>query len=113
METTLCTRGDAPDVSLPGKTEQAAMTPLVARAVARSRAGDPDALRFLYARYADDVYAYARTIGSDHDEAQAVTQRVFAGLERLIDRYEERDDAPFSVWIMRVARGILTEDIHR
>jgi hypothetical protein len=111
-EITLCTRGDALNMSLPARTEQTATTPLISRAIVRARAGDHAALRFLYARYADDVYGYARTIGLEHDEARAVTRHVFAELERLIDRYEERD-TPFSVWIMCVARGILADGIHR
>lgn len=58
-----------------------ATTPLVRRAIGRARAGDREALRLLYARYADDIYGYARTIVSDHDEARDLTRLVFARLE--------------------------------
>lgn len=87
------------------------MTPLVSRAVGRARTGDRDALRFLYARYADEVYGYACMIVSGHDEAQDVTCRAFARLEHLIDRYEERE-APFPVWIRHVARRVAAGDVH-
>ncbi len=102
-ETTLCTQSDTLSAS-PSRSDETT-TPLVSRAVERARAGDRDALRFLYARCADDVYGYARTVVSDDDEARDVTLRVFARLPRLIDRYEEQD-APFGVWIRRTARGV-------
>lgn len=107
-ETTLCTPSDTLGASLSRGEE--AMTPLVARAIRRARTGNRDALRFLYARYADDVHGYARTIVVDDDEAREVTRRTFDRLERLIDRYEERD-APFGVWIRRVARSA-ADDVH-
>ena len=102
-EAPLCTRDSA--LGVPRQCVGEATTPLVSRAVRRARAGDRDALQFLYARYSDDVYDYARTVVSGHDEARDVTRRAFARLERLIDRYEERD-APFGAWIRRVARGV-------
>jgi RNA polymerase sigma-70 factor (ECF subfamily) len=109
-ETTLCTSGDTPLNSSRRRVGRVgeAPSPLVARAVGRVRAGDRDALRFLYVRYADDVYGYARTIVTDHDEAREVTRRAFSRLECLIDRYEEHD-APFGVWIRRVARSVAAE----
>lgn len=86
------------------------MIPLASRALAGARAGDRDALQFLYARYADEVYNYARLLVADHDEAQEVTRRAFSRLERLIDRYDERD-VPFPVWIRRVARSVVVDDV--
>ena len=98
-ETTLRTHSDTLSAS-PSRSDETTTRALVSRAVERARAGDRDALRFLYARCADDVYGYARTIVSDDDEARDVTLRVFARLAQLIDRYEEQD-APFGVWIRR------------
>lgn len=109
METTLHTDSDT--LSVPRRRITEVVSPLLSRAIARARAGDRDALQFLYARYADDVYDYARTIGSSHDEARNVTRRAFARLEELIDRYVERDTS-FDVWIRRVARGVADGDIH-
>jgi RNA polymerase sigma-70 factor (ECF subfamily) len=108
MEITLHIDSDMLDVSRHRIEAEKAVSPLVSRAIGRARAGDRDALRFLYIRYADDVYDYARTLVSDHVEAQEVTQRVFVELERLIDRYEERE-AVFPVWIRRVARNVAGE----
>jgi hypothetical protein len=111
MEITLCTHGDALNMSPPVKTESTSTTPLVSHAIMRARMGDHHALRFLYTHYADDVYDYALRIGSDHEEAREVTRRVFAGMEHLINRYEERE-VPFSVWIRRVTRAIVADGIH-
>ena len=77
---------------------------LVHSAVARARAGDPDALRFLYLRYADNVYGYVCSIVRDEHEAEDVTQQIFAKLLTTLDRYEPRQ-VPFSAWILRVAHN--------
>src|SRR4051794_39675812 len=53
---------------------------LVIRAVARAKEGDQDAVRYLYLRFADNVYSYVRTIVRDEHEAEDVTQHVFAKL---------------------------------
>jgi len=85
---------------------------LVARAVARAKAGDSEAIRFLYIRYADNVYGYVRSIVRDEHEAEDVTQHVFAKLLTVIARYEERS-LPFSAWILRVARNVAVDHMRR
>jgi len=75
---------------------------LVHAAAARAKDGDADALRFLYLRYADNVYGYVCSIVRDEHEAEDVTQHVFAKLPAALRRYEPRV-APFSAWILRVA----------
>ncbi|MFL5868619.1 MAG: RNA polymerase sigma factor [Thermoleophilaceae bacterium] len=85
---------------------------LVARAVARAKEGDPEAIRFIYLRYADNVYGYVRSIVRDEHEAEDVTQHVFAKLMTAIVKYEERA-VPFSAWILRVARNLAVDHIRR
>lgn len=87
-------------------------TRLVSQAVRRAQAGDREALGFLYARYADNVYGYVRSIVHDHHEAEDVTQHVFAKLIHAIGKYEERD-VPFFAWILRVARNVAVDHIRR
>jgi RNA polymerase sigma-70 factor (ECF subfamily) len=77
---------------------------LVLHAVARARHGDADALRFLYLRYADNVYGYVCSIVRDEHEAEDVTQHIFAKLTAALGRYEQRV-VPFSAWILRVAQN--------
>jgi RNA polymerase sigma-70 factor (ECF subfamily) len=78
---------------------------VVSSAVARAKAGDREALRFLYVRFADNVYGYVRSIVRDEHEAEDVTQQVFAKLMTVLVKYEERE-VPFSAWILRVARNV-------
>jgi RNA polymerase sigma-70 factor (ECF subfamily) len=80
----------------------------VARAVARAKQGDQQALRFLYVRYADNVYSYVATLLHDDHEAEDVTQHVFAKLMTVLPKYEQRG-VPFSAWIMRVARNVAVD----
>jgi RNA polymerase sigma-70 factor (ECF subfamily) len=77
---------------------------LVVAAVERAKDGDDDALRFLYLRYADNVYGYVCSIVRDEHEAEDVTQHIFAKLMTAISRYEPRV-VPFSAWILRVAHN--------
>ena len=77
---------------------------LVLHAVARAQAGDPHALRFLYLRYADNVYGYVCSLVRDEHEAEDVTQQIFAKLLTAIVKYEPRS-VPFSAWILRIAHN--------
>ena len=74
------------------------------RAIAAAKRGEWDGIHYLYARYADDVLNYVRSIVRDHHEAEDITHNVFAKLITAINRYEERA-VPFAGWITRVARN--------
>jgi RNA polymerase sigma-70 factor (ECF subfamily) len=97
-----------------GRTSRESLaTPgLVAQAVKRAQAGDCEALGFLYARYADNVYGYVRSIVHDQHEAEDITQHVFAKLIHVIGKYEERE-VPFFAWILRVSRNVAVDHIRR
>src|SRR5436190_14723114 len=69
------------------------------RAIAAAKRGEWDAIHYLYVHYADDVFAYVRSILGDHHAAEDVTQNVFAKLMSAIQRYEERGAIPFAGWI--------------
>ena len=73
------------------------------KAIAAAKAGDWDALTYLYSRYSDDLQRFVQSIVRDHHEAEDITQDVFVKLMRAIRKYEERD-VPFAAWIMRVGR---------
>jgi RNA polymerase sigma-70 factor, ECF subfamily len=83
---------------------------LVYDAVARAKAGDMNALHFLYVRFADDVCAYVRSIVRDPHASEDITQVVFAKLMKAILKYERRD-VPFAAWIIRVARNVALDHI--
>lgn len=83
---------------------------LVNRAVARAKQGDRDAVRFLYLRYADNVYGYVRTIVRDHHDAEDVTQQVFAKLMTAISKYEQRG-VPFVAWLLRMSHNVAVDAV--
>jgi RNA polymerase sigma-70 factor (ECF subfamily) len=85
---------------------------VVAQAVARAKAGDQEAVRFLYMRYADNVYGYVRSIVRDHHEAEDVTQHVFAKLMTALPKYQARE-VPFAAWILRVARNVALDHMRQ
>ena len=79
---------------------------MVARAAARAKEGDREAVRYLYLRYSDNVYGYVRSIVRDDHEAEDVTQHVFAKVMTVIGKYDPTV-APFRVWVAapRAQRG--------
>jgi RNA polymerase sigma-70 factor, ECF subfamily len=81
-------------------------------AVQGAKAGNSEAIRYLYVRHASDVHRYVRAIVHDDYEAQDITQAVFAKLSRTISKYEPRD-VPFSAWIRRVARNLAVDEMRR
>jgi RNA polymerase sigma-70 factor, ECF subfamily len=85
---------------------------VIAQAVARAKAGDQEAVRFLYMRYADNVYGYVRSILRDHYEAEDVTQHVFAKLMTALPKYETRE-VPFAAWVLRVARNVALDHVRQ
>ena len=80
------------------------------KAIAAAKAGDWDALTYLYSRYSDDVCRFVQSIVRDHHQAEDITQDVFAKLIRAIQKYEERE-VPFAAWIMRVARNAALDHV--
>jgi RNA polymerase sigma-70 factor, ECF subfamily len=84
---------------------KAARVDAVSQAVAAAKRGDRQALGYLYVRYADDVCRFLDSIVHDRDDAEDLTQSVFAKLVTAIGRYEERGEVPFVGWLMRVARN--------
>ncbi len=83
---------------------------MVARAVARAKEGDREAVRYLYLRYSDNVYSYVRSIVRDDHEAEDITQHVFAKLMTVITKYEPRG-VPFSGWILRLAHNVAIDHL--
>jgi RNA polymerase sigma-70 factor (ECF subfamily) len=79
-------------------------------AVARAKQGDREALRYLYERYADNVYSYVASIVRNHHEAEDVTQQVFAKLIDSLGHYEDRG-APFLSWLVRLARNAAIDQL--
>jgi RNA polymerase sigma-70 factor (ECF subfamily) len=84
----------------------------VRRAIARTKAGDRDALRFLYVRYSDNVYGYICSIVRDDQEAEDLTQHVFMKLITAIAQYKDHG-VPFSGWLLCLARNVALDHLRR
>jgi len=81
-------------------------------AVDGAKAGDSEAIRYLYIRHAGAVHRYVRGIVRDEFEAEDITQAVFTKLFKAIEKYEPRD-VPFAAWIRRVARNLAVDEMRR
>jgi RNA polymerase sigma-70 factor, ECF subfamily len=79
-------------------------------AVERAKAGDREAIRYLYVRYANNIYSYVASLLRNHHEAEDVTQQVFAKLPESLQRYEDRG-APFLSWLVRLARNAAIDQL--
>jgi RNA polymerase sigma-70 factor, ECF subfamily len=86
--------------------------PAIARAVARAKSGDMDAIHFLYLRYKDNVYGYMLSILRDAHEAEDATQTVFMKLISVIHKYEPRQ-VPFTGWLLRVAHNVAVDSLRQ
>ena len=99
------------DLAKDGHNPESGNVDLDRRAIAAAKQGEWDAIHYLYVRYADDVFAYVRSIVRNHHDAEDITQGVFAKLMTAIQRYEEQGAVPFAGWIMRVARNATLDHI--
>ena len=84
----------------------------VLRAVSRAKAGDREALGWLYVRYAENVHGYVGSIVRDPHDAEDVTQQVFAKLLLNLSKFEAREK-PFISWILAVARNAALDHLRR
>jgi hypothetical protein len=83
---------------------------LLVHAIARAKEGDTSALHFLYVRFADEVCGCVRSIVRDQDDADEITQTLFATLPTKLQRHEQRE-APFAAWILKVARNAALDQV--
>ncbi|MFZ0091259.1 MAG: sigma-70 family RNA polymerase sigma factor [Solirubrobacteraceae bacterium] len=86
--------------------------PAIVSVVARVKAGDMAAMRFLYVRYKDNVYGYVLSIVRDEYAAEDVTQHVFLKLMSAIHKYQP-GEAPFASWLLRVARNVAVDHLRQ
>jgi RNA polymerase sigma-70 factor (ECF subfamily) len=84
----------------------------VRRLVAAAKAGDNDAMRALYLRYAPGIHSRVLAILGDQHDAEDVTQQVFAKLLTELDRYRP-GEAPFMAWVLRVAHNAAIDHLRR
>lgn len=69
--------------------------------VERFLLGDGDAFQTLYSRYYDKVFAIARGILLDQEEAADAVQEIFSLVHRNLPKFDQR--SKFSTWLFRIA----------
>ncbi len=69
--------------------------------IERAKAGDPDAIRSLYAMHAGRVYAVARRIAGDDATAEDWAQEAWIRAIRALPTF--RSESRFSTWLHRIA----------
>lgn len=72
-----------------------------AKLIERAKKGDAGAIRALYDRHAERVYAVVRRIAGDDHQAQDWAQEAWLRVFRSLDGF--RGDAQFSTWVHRIA----------
>lgn len=72
-----------------------------ADAVARARAGDPEAFRTLVEQHSRAVFRVAYRITGRAEDAEDVVQETFLRAYRQLDRFESRSN--FGTWLHRIA----------
>jgi RNA polymerase sigma-70 factor (ECF subfamily) len=82
------------------------------RVVRAARNGDRDAMGELYVLHAPAVHAHVLRVVKDIDDADDLTQQVFAKLLTGLDRYRP-GEAPFIVWVLRIARNTAIDHVRR
>jgi RNA polymerase sigma-70 factor (ECF subfamily) len=70
--------------------------------IARAKDGDPDAIGWLYERYAPLVRRYVASRIGDPQLAEDICNDVFVKVLESLGRYEDRG-WPFSAWLYRIA----------
>jgi RNA polymerase sigma-70 factor (ECF subfamily) len=70
-------------------------------------------MRFLYLRYSDNIYGYARSIVHNDHDAEDVVQQVFTRVLTAIESYEQQRSVPFSAWLLRIAHNIAIDHVRR
>jgi RNA polymerase sigma-70 factor (ECF subfamily) len=64
---------------------------------------DPDAIRLLYRRYVQRVFAYVAYRVSSRQDAEDLTSEIFLKVVESMDRFEYRGSGSLSGWVFRIA----------
>jgi RNA polymerase sigma-70 factor (ECF subfamily) len=82
-----------------------------AQIIRRASAGDAQAVRQLYERYAPRVYAVVRRIAGEDDLAQDYAQEAWIRAIRALPTF--RGDSRFSTWLHRIAVNAALQALRR
>ena len=81
------------------------------RLVTRFQAGEPEALSALYETHVDRVYAYARHLLGNREDAEEVTSEAFLRAFEKAATY--RGESPFRGWLFGIARNLCMDRLRQ
>lgn len=81
------------------------------RLVARFQAGEADALNQLFALHVDRVFAYARHLLGNREDAEEVTSEAFLRAFERVAAY--RGDCPFRGWLFGIVRNLCYDKLRQ
>lgn len=76
--------------------------------IARTRAGDREALAELYDRTFPVVYRFAYRLVGRREDAEDIASETFERAFQRLDRYRS-GDVPIEAWLVRIARNVARE----
>jgi RNA polymerase sigma-70 factor (ECF subfamily) len=105
-------RGGNPESLDVAGTSVGADDDVTREAIARAQEGDYAATEYCYVHFAGEVHRYVQSIVHDAHDAEDVTQNVFVKVFGCLERYDE-SRAPFSAWLLRIARNAALDHLRR
>jgi len=77
-----------------------------------ARAGDAEAIGWLYERYVDPIYRYAYIKVGDPTEAEDITEQVFLKMIEAIGNFRWQGSS-FSSWLYRIAHNQIVDTLRK
>ncbi len=79
------------------------------RLIKKAQRGEVEAFGTLYDEYLTPIYSFVLLRVRHKSDAEDITQQVFLSAWKNIERYELRDNIPFSSWLYRIARNAVID----
>lgn len=86
---------------------------LLAALARRAKQNDREAFGEIYDLCVDSVYRFVFYRIGRKEDAEDITEDVFMKAFQAINRYEEREEVPFSAWLFRIAQNNVTDHYRR
>ena len=80
--------------------------------VEMARAGNPEAIGWLYERYVDPIYRYVYLKVGDPTEAEDITEQVFLKMIEAIEGFQWKGYS-FSSWLYRIAHNQIVDTLRQ
>src|SRR5215210_364866 len=80
--------------------------------VEQARAGDPEAVGWLYERYFDRIYKYVYLKVGDATEAEDITEQVFLKMIEAIGSFQWQGSS-FASWLYRIAHNQIVDNLRQ